>query len=127
MINKTIFSLFFSIFLFTMCKQDIKPPKRVKNIPNEARWYGGADGGCWIKIDSTKAVNEYRVTVYFEGDGSIWSNGLYNLCEKCESKNLTIEEIKNLIDGFDGESIILNVIHNKKYCSLNKVSNVPYD
>lgn len=119
---KTIISLFLMIFIFTKCKQDVKPPQRIKNIPIEALWYGGPDGGCWIKIDSTNIVNEYRVTVFYEGDGSIWSNGLYKLCESCESKNLSLEKIKDLIDGFDGEVIILDIIKNKEYCTLEKVS-----
>jgi hypothetical protein len=110
------------LLFFTMCKQEVKPPERQKNISKEARWYGGQDGGCWIKIDSTEIPNQYDVVVYFENDGEIWDKGIFEMCKECNNKYQSIEEIRSDIGAFDGEIVLLNKIYKNKYsCSLEKL------
>jgi len=49
-----------------------QPPQRLPNIPKEAKWYGGKDGGCWILVQHTDSMNLFRITTYFDNSGEIW-------------------------------------------------------
>lgn len=109
------------MLFITMCNVATKPPKRKSNVPNEAQWYGGKDGGAWILINSTDFSNQYEVVVYFDSDGSIWSNGLYKVCRYCQEDSMKVEEIRNNISTFDGESVILKTIKKGKYCTLELI------
>jgi hypothetical protein len=109
------------MFFLSACKLGNFPPERKDNIPEESRWYGGSDGGVWILISSANFPNQYKVVVYFE-NGSIWSNGLYQVCKYCQTDSMNIEEIKNNIEAFDGEAIILRTIKQGKYCTLLPVA-----
>ncbi len=89
---------------------------KVKGIPENAFWIGGADGGNWYLIDN---VHDHRnnaiIKVYNDNDGSLIVSKRFILI--CPSDNQTlIEELKEEIAGFDGEKILIKSPNGKQPC-----------
>lgn len=46
-------------------KQPCPPPEKPEDIPIEAQWNGGCDGGYWIELVAIKE-NKYRFRIYLD-------------------------------------------------------------
>ena len=44
---------------FYLNKSVTKPPKRLVNVPKQAEWVGGADGGSWYQITKVVSKNTF--------------------------------------------------------------------
>ena len=81
---------------------------RPTNVPENAFWRGGADGGNWYLVHY---INDHRnaakISIYNDQDGSlIVTKTFFKACPTSQ-----LELIKNLPDekaGFDGDKILLN-------------------
>ncbi len=109
------------VMFVTMCNVATKPPERKSNIPSEAQWYGGKDGGVWIVVSSSHRPNSFNVVVYNENNGNVIVKGLYRASAECSNGNLTVEEVRKYINAFDGEKILLQKIKQDRYCTLEFV------
>lgn len=78
-IRATACSSFLVILMFvTGCAVESDAPPRPANLPKEAFWLGGADGGAFVRLARAEAADGYVGAVYRE-DGSIWYEGRFVL------------------------------------------------
>lgn len=110
-----------SIITFSKCNSNTEAPKRLENIPLEAQWYGGADGGAWITVQESEMTNTFTIKIYNEFNGSLWTEGLFKISDNCSNKLFTKEDITKNINAFDGTRIFLTQSQNGKYCSLEPI------
>ena len=68
------------------------PPDRPTNVPAQAVWAGGLDGGSFVhcEVDSSRDVN--KCTVYNEDTGQVMEQGDFRL--KTEGRAARVEELK---------------------------------
>ena len=53
---------------------------RPADVPQQAVWVGGADGGVWIHCDRiVYSPDRYRCAIYFDSTGERWDRGDYLL------------------------------------------------
>ena len=93
-------------------------PVRPNNIPYEAFWAGGTDGGNWYLVDDIhNHRNSVKLKVFSDNDGSLIVAGKFVIL--CPNTNITfIQDLKNQISSFDGEKIYLKASAGKKPCWL---------
>lgn len=89
-----------------------------KAVPYDAFWAGGVDGGNWylvkeINIDKNKA----SIEVYSDHDGSLLLSKTFTLSCPAEPQ-ISITNLKEQINGFDGEKIYLISKGQSKECYL---------
>ena len=93
-----------SLFLWTGCiHRKVEAPPRPSNVPQEAQWYGAADGGCWIIIHDTDTVNRFYVRCFFDGSGNLWEEGIYEVDTTVTKRTYTAEELRKVIIGYVGD------------------------
>lgn len=68
------------IFLILLCSLGcgVNPPPRPSNVPAEAIWAGGSDGGAWIQCSPLSGKWEFHCIVYRD-EGELWAKGTYYL------------------------------------------------
>lgn len=85
----------------------IKPPKKPINVPKEAIWSGGVDGGVFIVVQKKKNSfpNIYFAEIYFDSTGEIWYKGRLSI----EPSDNPIFEYNNkdVYSGWDGDTLYL--------------------
>jgi hypothetical protein len=83
------------------------PPERPANVPKEAIWSGGKDGGVFIYISKSKDAqdNIYTAEIYFDTTGEVWYKGRL-LLESSENKKFDPKD-KNVLSGWDGDTLYL--------------------
>jgi hypothetical protein len=89
---------------------------RPTNVPKEAFWAGGVDGGNWYVVIGI-SPDRHRTTlgIYNDQDGSlIISKSFQLVCSSGHSTSIT--NLKAQISGFDGEKVLLRVPG--EYCYL---------
>lgn len=79
------------------------PPEKPNNVPEEAVWKGGCDGGNWIELISISS-SKYRFRIYRDWDGTLELDADFEpvLCEKI---NLTESNWSQSITGYLNEKI----------------------
>jgi hypothetical protein len=89
---------------------------RPKNVPREAFWAGGVDGGNWYIVkEINRERNRAKIEIYNDQDGSLLFSKLFILV--CSSKeHLLITDLKKQINGFDGHRLYLKDANG--YCYL---------
>ena len=104
---KQILSILIFLIVFSCAPEEREKPS---NVPKDAIWKGGADGGCWILFEKV-TENSIEATIYFE-NGEVRDKGVYKKEGNCKiDKTKIIEEITS----FDG--INLNT---SKNCHFEK-------
>ncbi len=97
---KWLFNISIFVIVFS-CNAD--KPEKPFNVPKNAVWKGGVDGGCWVLFDKV-SENIVEATIFYE-NGKIWQKGVFKKSGNCQiSKEILIDKIK----GFDGESLLTN-------------------
>ncbi len=97
---KQILSILIFLIVFSCTPEEREKPS---NVPKDAIWKGGADGGCWILFKTVKD-NSVEAIIYFE-HGEVWDKGVFKKVGNCNiEKTNIIEEI----GGFNGESLFTN-------------------
>ncbi len=91
-------------------------PARIKEIPAEAVWAGGPDGGAWILCErKPESEDRYRCKIYNDHSGDIWASGEFVLrkysWDKKEKRPLysLVDKLpqKLRFSSFDGNDIRL--------------------
>jgi len=92
----------------------VTEPERPEKVPDSAIWYGGPDGGVFIKVDDNQIrKNHFYCTLYFDYTGDIWYEGLF---EYNGDSILSVETLRKIISAYDGYRI-----HLWEYGFLTKV------
>ncbi len=104
---RQLFSILLLVTAFS-CNSDNR--EKPSNIPREAIWKGGVDGGCWVLFNKV-SENTIEATIFYE-NGEVWEKGIFKKQGNCQiSKDILVKKIK----GFDGESLLTNEL-----CSFKK-------
>lgn len=107
---KGFVGLILIVMIFLACDVQEKKERPIQ-VPKDALWKGGVDGGCWILFSSvTDTIVEATI---FHGNGELWEKGRFKKASKCE---LNRTEIVNEISAFDGTRLITG-----QGCSFKKV------
>lgn len=108
-----IYGLFFALLIymarltyFTCISKitEIDPPDKLQDIPSEAVWVGGVDGGAWYLC---KKISSYKADciIYNDNNGEVWESGIFT------TKSGSLEEIDFLnsksYQGFNGDRLLL--------------------
>lgn len=124
--NKTIILLIAIILSMTFCKRrNITEPKKNPNLPEDARWCGGIDGGVWIVIHNTEEKNKFQVLCFSDMTGDLIENDVFEFDVSCQKNKILLKEIVDNIDFYDGVIIGLKTTANiREGCFLKKVNYV---
>jgi hypothetical protein len=95
-----------------------KPPKRLANIPKQAEWVGGVDGGNWYQIKKVISKNTFNIKVYNEKTGEIEVDAVFVLNPNCPFKEIDSMLLIKSINGYDGEKILVSLPDKGRQCSL---------
>jgi hypothetical protein len=122
---RTLLLLAFVFFVYA-CEKVEMPPPRPTNVPEEAVWAGGEDGGAWIdcSLDIEKGAN--FCTVYFDRDGDVWARTHFVL----RDSGTGLPKSELTYSGFDGLVIYLSegrVLEPLRYHLGEKISLAPID
>lgn len=118
--------LILTVCLFVGCfNRPVKPPEKLSGIPEKAKWYGGADGGCWILINNTPIKNQYYIECYFDGTGELWEKDVYELDTLITGKTFTAKELADSIAGYSGSDFVFTtIIRNGENIRLHRIQSV---
>lgn len=95
--------LFSALIFITILACSSQERGKPSDVPKEAIWKGGVDGGCWI-LFSKVSENNIEATIFYE-NGEVWVKGTFKKQGNCQiSKDILVKKI----EGFDGESLITN-------------------
>jgi hypothetical protein len=85
----------------------IKPPQKPPNVPKEAIWSGGVDGGVFILVqkDKNSPANIYFADIYYDSTGEIWYKGRLSI-DPLEKPDFDYRN-KEVYSGWDGDTLYL--------------------
>lgn len=109
------------VIFFLTHNSAVTAPDRVSNIPKEARWIGGSDGGNWFEIVQTLEEGKFRIKIYNENTGETEEDATFVLNQDCEATSLDASTLLNNIESYDGTRIILAIPKDGYRCSLNPI------
>ena len=84
--------------------------KNLSDVPDEAVFVGGADGGvyAYLEINNNVLVNQtYYVEIYSYNTGELWHKGNM-IMEPSNDPKLNTTQIIDLLQGWDGEQLLLS-------------------
>lgn len=117
-ISFAVLIIFLLTVYFYLNKTVTKPPERLANVPEQAEWVGGADGGSWYQIAKVVSKNTFRVKVYNESNGELGIDTTFILNPDCSFKEIDSALLVKSINGYDGEKILLTLPEKGKRCFL---------
>lgn len=111
--------LLISVLCLSACMHTLKPPVHLKNIPQNAFWAGGPDGGDWYVVNDVHPhKNSADIAIYNDQDGSIIMSRQFILVCSGRGDPMWIEDLKKQISFFDGQRIYLKTEKGKANCYL---------
>lgn len=113
--SKSILRFLVYSFLFSLisygCMENLnsnaKQPKKPPNVPKEAVWSGGVDGGVFIYIrkEENSPPNIYVAKIFYDSTGDIWYEGRLSV-EPPEDPIFDYKSDK-VFSGWDGDTLYL--------------------
>ena len=87
------------------CDRGVESPPRPANVPAEAYWLGGPDGGVFVKLARTSDSKAVAAEVYSEGTGESLYRGLLRM----EPPGQPLERLDDpkIFTAWDGEKLHL--------------------
>jgi hypothetical protein len=106
------------IFYFQTSNRKVIPPERQSNIPTQAIWIGGADGGIWYEVIEALPDSSFRIQLYNDHSGELEVDTIFALNTECSFKKIDSATLVKAINGYDGEKILLDLPAKNKQCFL---------
>lgn len=98
-----------TLFLGTCSSPPAEPPRRPGNVPANAFWVGGPDGGVFIHLQRSPETKQqprvYDAQIYNDGSGDLWYSGKLVLTGNLHPEP-NIAEPETFL-GWDGERLHL--------------------
>lgn len=79
-------------------------PKKPSEVPNEAVWVGGADGGVWVEVGKLESRRAH-LKIFEDFKGAVLADGWFVFSSGCAIDD--INKMKRAFGAYDGERIIL--------------------
>jgi hypothetical protein len=88
-------------------KASINPPNKPANVPQEAVWSGGANGGAFIYLrkNNDSPPHIYSAEIYYDSTGEIWYKGQLKI-EPVDNPQFDWKN-KDVYSGWDGDTLYL--------------------
>ena len=90
---------------FTFIKPTSSTPEKPANVPSDAQWVGGIDGGDWL-ICHEVSTRTMTCTVFADVTGVLVDEGIFTFDEEHQSK-IGSDSFYASLSYFDGERIKL--------------------
>lgn len=108
-----IIILFLTSFFFICCIAEDNKRIKPTNVPQTAKWIGGADGGHYFDIKKLQD-NVFYIEIYHDTIGELKKKGYIKIIEgKTEIKSK--DDLLNIINYYDNDNKIQVIINNKYY------------
>lgn len=91
----------------------------LSNIPDQAKWVGGADGGCWVEVVGVVSNSAFRLRIYRDNDGGLESDTIFVLNQQCSVVQIDSAALLPAITGYDGRDVHLRMPTGKEGCFLH--------
>jgi hypothetical protein len=93
--------------------------KRPADVPSDAIWIGGVDGGCWVEIKDELPEDKYWIAVHFQ-NGGLWIEDTFYVEEECRASMPDSGQIMDWLSDFNGYGFELKIDApaGKRYCYL---------
>ncbi|MFR8835084.1 MAG: hypothetical protein ACLVGG_02660 [Bacteroides nordii] len=101
-----LFVVFVLLLRMVISSEGQTVPVRPSKVPMDAGWYGGADGGVWIKLSDTSVDGTFYVEIYRDYTGDLWQKGIFYVDSLYLNKSISIRELQNTILGYFGDNKI---------------------
>lgn len=79
----------------------LAPKHRPPNVPSDAKWVGGADGGAYVRCGIDLAQNVNPCSVWNDNTGALVESGDYKLVKEQRAANQA--ELQITFPDFDGQ------------------------
>ena len=113
------------IYFFT-ASSEVIVPDRLSNIPEQAKWVGGTDGGNWYEVVDEISTNSFKIRIYNDHNGEILADTIFNVNADCTAQQqFNSETLMSAIMGYNGYDILLDVPKEGTKCYLPTKSEVP--
>lgn len=102
-VTTTIVTLFFvaAWWLFSGPAKGKEPSVRPADVPLDAAWIGGADGGAYVRCSVDSARNADHCEVWNDNNGDLVESGYYQM--RGQARAATEQELKTIsFPDFDG-------------------------
>jgi len=99
----------FIVYFLSQNHTNVIPPKRLANIPQQAEWVGGVDGGIWYQVTKIISRKTFKIKIYNDVNGELEIDTTFILNPDCAFREIDSGMLIKSINGYDGESIILNL------------------
>jgi len=95
-----------TLLSLTGCGSEPSGRERPPNVPLEAFWLGGSEGGCFVRItkEAHDPANAYRAHIYGPS-GDTWYEGMLSVPEEHDPR-IDLDDPR-VFSGWDGEALHL--------------------
>ncbi len=95
------------LVILAACTYSVSEPRRPAQVPKQALWVGGSDGGVFVEVSETPQKDSgYRMTVYHSRTGQILYTGPAEIRPRGKG-SLRVHDVESY-SGWDGEKMILS-------------------
>ena len=107
-------------FLFIIVLQSCSHTehRRIGQVPPDAIWVGGQDGGSWFKVNQVLPNSQFKISVYNDQNGQLLITSVFKMDTTCVGVNLDSADLLKHINAFDGTRVLLNIDNHGISCSL---------
>ncbi len=107
------------IFIVWRFNRPCEEWERPSNVPVEAAWIGGCDGGIWLEFVDIQTPDTIRFKIYRDWNGDLILDANF-VCDSCPDMQITENNWRESFSHFDGETLcVLNQYQpNGQYCKF---------
>jgi len=107
------------VFIWLLCQSsNVNAPERLSNIPADAKWAGGHDGGNWFQVLKASENNSFEIKIYNDNTGEVEASSSFVLNPDCVLLKIDSMTLIRSISGFDGSRILLTIPEEGRKCFL---------
>jgi hypothetical protein len=107
------------VFVWLFSKNlNVDVPERLANIPADAKWVGGHDGGSWFQVLNATGNNSFYIKIYNDNTGEVEAKSSFILNPGCVLGKIDSATLIRSISGFDGSQILLSIPEEGRKCFL---------
>lgn len=113
-----------SVYVFDFIRiNSFSPPDKFSNIPADAKWGGGVDGGHWMYFQK-KADSVYFIELYEDNWGTKLHDTIFMADSKDKDKINSLNNITEYFAYYNGNIIYLKYYYDSsRYCYLKLLKN----
>lgn len=112
-LSTIVVALIVALYMWINTLEKRTPPIKPENVPVDAVWAGGTDGGGFFLLRS-EFSDTSRFTIYFDNNiGSIWYDG-YFYCNKSDFYRISTMDWRELVTCYNGKYLFMKDPNDEK-------------